>query len=238
MLAAHFRAGPDADGTDGTAVAAALDDLAAGVTDPSLPGVASHMARTGWGGSPADYADPRSSLLPDVVGRRRGLPISLAVVAVEVGRRVGAGLHVVGMPGHVLVGDGHRFADPFHRQDDLDRDGARVLFHRVLGDDVRWDPGHLAPIDGRSVIARMLANLAYRFRDDGRHRDEAVALGLRQLVPGVAGAERDALAAALARSGAFDRAARELEALADDGGAGHDPAVLRARAERWWARLN
>lgn len=238
VLAAHFRAGPDADGTDGRAVATTLDALARGVEEPSLAGVASHLERLGWGGAPSDYADFRSSLLPDVLRRRRGLPISLAVVAVEVGRRVGADLHVVGMPGHVLVGDGAALADPFHRCSHVAPDDARALFHRMLGDDAPWDPAHLDPIDGRSVVARVLANLANRLRADGRHRDEAVALGLRQLVPGVGGGERGALAAALARSGAFDRAADELESLAADGGAGHDPSALRDRAERWRARLN
>lgn len=238
VLAAHFRAGPDGDGTDGRAVSTALADLAGGVGEASLHGVVSHLTRVGWGGSPSDYGEVASSLLPEVLRRRRGLPISLAIVAVEVGRRVGVDLHVVGMPGHVLVGDGRALADPFHQRPHLGPDEARKLFHRMLGPDAEWDGSHLAPADGRSVVARVLANLANRLRADNRHRDEAVALGLRQLVPGVEGAERGALAVALARSGAFDRAARELESLAEDGGAGHDPDVLRARAERWRARLN
>ncbi len=242
VVAAHFAVGADGDGTDLSAVRAGLDDLAKGVEEPTVAGVVGHLLDLGLGGDPSDYASPASSFLPDVVRRRRGLPILLAVVAVEVGRRVGVEAHVVGMPGHVLVSDGTmppgQLADPFHRRTRLTPADARVLYARVHGAEVPWDDGHLQPLGPRAVVARILANLANRYRTDSRHRDEAVALGLRSLVPGVPVAEKGTLAAALARSGAFDRAADELEALAAAGGAGMDPDALRGKAERWRARLN
>jgi regulator of sirC expression with transglutaminase-like and TPR domain len=208
----------------------------------TVEGVVAHLMDLGVGGDPSDYASPAASFLPDVVRRRRGLPILLAVVAVEVGRRVGVEAHVVGMPGHVLVSEGAlpptQLADPFHRRSHLDPAAARALYHRVHGETVPWDDRHLAAIGPRAVVARILANLANRYRADSRHRDEAVALGLRSLVPGVPIAEKGTLAAALARSGAFDRAADELEALAEAGGAGMDPDALRGKADRWRARLN
>lgn len=241
LAAAHLAVGADPDGTDLTAVRSGLNELAKGVARPDVEGVVAHLVGLGLGGDPSDYASPVSSLLPDVVQRRRGLPILLAVVAVEVGRRVGAEVRVVGMPGHVLVSDGAvppRLADPFHRRSTVSVGEARDLFVRLHRDPAGWRPDHLAPIDGSAVMARILANLANRYRTDGRHREEAVVLGLRLLVPGVPARERGALAAALARSGAFDRAAGELEALADAGGAGVDPDALRGKAERWRARLN
>lgn len=242
VVAAHFAVGADADGTDLVAVRAGLDDLAKGVGAGTVEGVVGHLIDLGLGGDPSDYASPASSFLPDVVRRRRGLPILLAVVAVEVARRVGVEAHVVGMPGHVLVSDGGRppveLADPFHRRTGLGVDDARALHRRIHGGSAPWDDGHLAPLGSRAVVARILGNLANRYRTDSRHRDEAVALGLRTLVPGVPVAERGTLAAALARSGAFDRAADELEALADAGGAGMDPDALRGKADRWRARLN
>ncbi len=241
VVAAHLAVGADADGTDLTAVRAGLDELAKGVAQPDVEGVVGHLVGLGLGGDPSDYASPASSLLPDVVHRRRGLPILLAVVAVEVGRRVGADLRVVGMPGHVLVSDGGQpplLADPFHRRSTLGVDEARALFARLHGPSATWQADHLAALDGPAVVARILANLANRYRTDARHREEAVVLGLRALVPGVPPRERGALAAALARTGAFDRAAAELEALAEAGGAGVDPDALRAKADRWRARLN
>lgn len=242
MVAAHFAVGADADGTDLVAVRAGLDDLAKGVEEATVEGVVAHLVGLGLGGDPSDYASPAASFLPDVVRRRRGLPILLAAVAVEVGRRVGVEAHVVGMPGHVLVSDGTvpplQLADPFHRRAHLTPADARALYQQIHGEGVPWDDGHLRPVGPRAVVARILANLANRYRADSRHRDEAVALGLRSLVPGVPVAEKGTLAAALARSGAFDRAADELEALADAGGAGMDPDALRGKADRWRARLN
>ncbi len=241
LVSAHFRVGADADGTDLTKVRSALDALAGDVPDPTVGAVVTHLVACGWGGDPADYATPDGSMLPSVLERRRGLPILLAVVAVEVARRVGASAAVVGMPGHVLVtsvGDPAVLADPFHRRTGLSAVDAQELFSRLHGSTATWDPSFLAPVDGRQVIARILANLANRFRADRQHRREAVALGLRSLVPGVAVGERAALASALARSGAFDRAAVTIEELADAGGAGADPGVLRQRATRWRARLN
>jgi hypothetical protein len=242
VVAAHFAVGADPDGTDLVAVRAGLDDLAKGVGAGTVEGVVAHLVDLGLGGDPSDYASPAASFLPDVVRRRRGLPILLAVVAVEVGRRVGVEAHIVGMPGHVLVSDGAlppvQLADPFHRRPQLSPADARTLYQQVHGEAVPWDDGHLRPIGPRAVVARILANLANRYRADSRHRDEAVALGLRSLVPGIPVAEKGTLAAALARSGAFDRAADELEALAEAGGAGMDPDALRGKADRWRARLN
>jgi len=241
LVAAHFAVGADADGTDLRAVREGLDELAKGVPEVDFGAVTEHLGRLGLGGDPSDYASPISSMLPDVVRRRRGLPILLAVVTVEVARRVGVSASVAGMPGHVLVvatDDPTRLADPFHRRPGLDQDEARALFARLHGEGARWDPAFLDPLAPPAVLARILANLARRYRADKAHRCEAVALGLRTLVPGVGLAEKGALAAALARGGAFDRAAAELEDLAAAGGAGTDPAALRTRARQWRARLN
>lgn len=241
LVAAHFTTGGDADGTDLSAVRGALDEAAAGVDAPTFDDVVVHLERTGWGGDPHEYAEARASFLPAVVRRRRGLPILLAVAAVEVARRVGVGASVVGLPGHVLVaadGDAGRLADPFHRRPFVTASDAHELFVRLHGAEAPWDPSYLAPIGRHAVVARILANLANRYRTDNRHRQEAIALGLRSLVPGSRVADRGALAAALARSGRFDDAAHELEELAAVGGGGVDPAVLRAKAVRWRARLN
>lgn len=240
LVAAHFQVGPDPDGTDGQAVREGLDELAGGVAEATFAGVVDHLSRLGWGGDRSDYALAASSLLPEVVRRRRGLPISLAVVTVEVARRVGVEAAVVGMPGHVLVAGagGGPLADPFHRRPSLSTAAAQALFAQLHGPGARWDPAFLAPIGARSVLSRILANLANRYREDNQHRREAVALGLRSLVPGSGLVEKGALASALARSGAFDRAATCMEEVADAGGGGADPHALRNRAQRWRARLN
>ncbi|WP_235799597.1 transglutaminase-like domain-containing protein, partial [Streptomyces fuscigenes] len=73
--------------------------------------------RLGFHGAPADYRRLESSLLPEVLRRRRGLPILLSVVWMEVARRAGAPVHGVALPGHFVVGFGgpgrQVLADPF-----------------------------------------------------------------------------------------------------------------------------
>lgn len=242
LLAAHFRTGQDEDRTDARAVEDALGRLAASVAEPTIAGVVETLVAHGMGGDASEYARVEASLLPVVLVRGHGLPILLAIVAVEVGRRVGVDARVIGMPGHVLVGsprgDGSGLADPFHREAAISSAAAHELFRALHGPEARWDPSFLAPIDAHAVVSRVLSNLANRFRTDDRHREEAVALGLRSLVPGGREADRLGLAAALARSGRFDHAAHELEALAELGGAGTEPEVLRTRAQQWRARLN
>src|SRR5689334_1916325 len=79
--------------------------------------------REGFRGSPADYQRLESSLLHEVLLRRRGLPILLSVVWLEVARRAGAPVYGVALPGHFVIGFGppeqQVLADPFN--------GGRVL---------------------------------------------------------------------------------------------------------------
>jgi hypothetical protein len=75
-------------------------------------------------GDRADYHHWRNSCIDHVLETRRGMPITLSVVAIEVARRVGVTLAGVGMPGHFLVGDPtdpEWFADPFHGRTALGR---------------------------------------------------------------------------------------------------------------------
>ena len=107
---------------------AALDALAATVrqqvpTGAPLADVAEGLRRvlgeqTGFAGSAEDYGDVRSSLLHEVLRRRRGLPLLLSVVWLEVAARLDVPAYAVALPGHVAVGlgdpdDEHVLVDPF-----------------------------------------------------------------------------------------------------------------------------
>ena len=144
LIAAHARRDLDVDEQ-----IARLDDLAAGCPGRDLEAVAGHLFDVlDFRGDTDDYASPANSLLDVVLDRRRGIPITLSVVAIEVGRRVGVPLEGVGMPGHFLVGasDGSdRFLDPFH-QALLDRDGCAALFAKVHGSNARFDDRFLDPV--------------------------------------------------------------------------------------------
>ena len=111
-------------------------------------------AEHGFRGSEADFDDVRSSLLPDVLRRERGLPILLSVVWTEVAARVGAQAVVLGWPGrvHVLVGepeDEHVVVDPWEGGRTLDRLETAQRSHGMP----------LAPMSGNDLLLRLLTNV-------------------------------------------------------------------------------
>ncbi|MBM3949735.1 MAG: tetratricopeptide repeat protein [SAR202 cluster bacterium] len=149
----------------------------------------------GFTGNQDDYYDPRNSYLNDVLSRRVGIPITLSLVYIEVGRRLGVPLLGIGMPGHFLVR--HRdeeglFIDPFHKGILLSVDECRQRFHLMTNNAVAWEPGHLAPIRNRDFIARMLRNLkAIYVRKEDFERALTVLDMLVSLVPEAAEERRD-----------------------------------------------
>jgi regulator of sirC expression with transglutaminase-like and TPR domain len=177
---------------------ARLDGLADQASEPTLDGLRRLLFRDlGFAGNADDYYDPRNSFLDDVLERRLGIPISLAVVMLEVGRRLGVPLAGVSMPGHFLVRDKvdpEVFVDPFDRGLVLDRRACQLRFHGVHGADATFDPAFLDPVGKLAIIDRMLANLdgvAVRTGDLGML---AWVLRLRTALP----AADDALAGRLA----------------------------------------
>ena len=137
-----------------------------------------------FSGNLGDYEDPRNSFLNDVLARRTGIPITLSIIYMHVGRRVGLWLEGVNFPGHFLVrckgmlGDAapteDLILDPFHGGIVLtERDCARMLA-RYAGESARFDRALLAPAFKTQILVRMLVNLkrAYaKMRSFGRARD-------------------------------------------------------------------
>ena len=117
----------------------------------------------GLHGNATDYFDPRNSFLNDVLETRVGIPISLAVIYIETGRRLGLRLHGIGFPGHFLVGhfDGHaiEFIDCFNRGARLSRDDCFDLLVAKGGNADLFDESCLEPVTHRQILLRMLANL-------------------------------------------------------------------------------
>ena len=115
-----------------------------------------------FSGNADDYYDPRNSYLNDVMSRRVGIPITLSLVCVLVGDRIGVPLRGVGMPGHFLVR--HRdepsvIIDPFHRGIMLSEEECAERLRQTAGQNARWDPSFLDPVTDREFLARMLRNL-------------------------------------------------------------------------------
>jgi regulator of sirC expression with transglutaminase-like and TPR domain len=129
----------------------------------------------GFAGNAADYYDPRNSYLNDVMERRLGIPITLSLLFIEVGRRVGLTLHGVSFPGHFLVKctvrDGVVVLDPYARGASLSLDDLRQRLRAMRGG---MEPAperiqHLLAAAGKKeILARLLRNLKtiYRERQD------------------------------------------------------------------------
>ena len=167
---------------DPATVLAELDGLAQSCPGYTLDALVPHLfGRGGFGPDRSDYYDPRNSLLNHVLERRMGIPITLSVVALEVGRRIGVPMAGVGMPGHFLLRDKvdrSVFIDPFHGGRLLDARGCRELFHQVTGAGTSWSEEFLEPVGNLSIVARMLSNLraVYSRRQDLRELRWVMAL--------------------------------------------------------------
>lgn len=198
---------------------AKLDDLAARVAEPTLDGLRRLLFdELGYTGDGANYYHPRNSFLNQVVMRRRGLPISLAVLMIEVGRRVGVPLDGVGMPGHFLVRDRvlpDLFIDPFAGGKTLDAKGCEAIFRTFAGPKAPFRADYLRPVSTQDILTRMVANLVNAYRRQG----DLVGLGwsssLRSRLPGVSPAEKVQLAQSLSSAGRWNEAASLLDEAAD-----------------------
>ncbi len=195
-----------------------LDDLASRCREPTLARLLELLfSEEGFRGDVETYGDPRNSFLPDVLDRRLGIPITLSVVTMEVGRRVGLVLHGVGMPGHFLVrhddpARGPMFLDPFAGGAVLDEAGCAARFHAAVGGSYAWDPAFLAPVGPRQILARILANLRQHYLAAADPTALTWTVQWGQAIPGADPNEPAAVADALARHARFAEAAALLEA--------------------------
>lgn len=189
LIAAHATPGLDVAGQLAT-----FDRMAGECRDRSFAGVLSHLfGPGGFEGNADDYYALDNSLIDRVLQRRLGIPITLSIVAMEVGRRVGVPMVGIGMPGHFLVREarGERYADPFNGGVVLAADDCRDLFHRLHGPAARWDQRHLAPASRRAIVVRVLTNIKGTARQQGDLDTLRWVMRLRASIPGLADQERD-----------------------------------------------
>lgn len=133
------------------------------------------FSELGFSGNTDNYYDPRNSFLNEVLERRLGIPITLGVVYIEIGRRIGLGLYGVSFPGHFLVKcalrDGMVVLDPYSGGVSLGVDELQQRL-RAAGSGADVDEAILSHLlsaaSNKEVLARMLRNLkgVYGQQDD------------------------------------------------------------------------
>jgi regulator of sirC expression with transglutaminase-like and TPR domain len=130
----------------------------------------------GYAGNAEEYYDPRNSYLNEVIDRRTGIPITLSVLYIELGRKIGLPLEGVSFPGHFLVRvrmrGGMLVLDPFAGGEPQSVDELRARLERVIPRDVTGGvpvrdlplEQFLEPATNRQILARLLRNLKGIYR--------------------------------------------------------------------------
>jgi len=203
----------------------------------------------GFRGNDQDYYDPRNSLLPDVLDRKLGIPITLALVYCEVARRAGVLARGVSFPGHFLVsidspntsGGGANAAssrehapiilDPFFGGRRMDNAALQKLLERSAGGQKLVADEHLVPASARTMLVRMLINLKWIYATRGDFARALLALDrIISLTPDSVPAlrERGLLAA---RLGSVEAARADLSRLLELSPQGPDSGSIRKQLE-------
>jgi regulator of sirC expression with transglutaminase-like and TPR domain len=195
--------------------------------------------RDGFRGSPADYQRLESSLLHEVLRRRRGLPILLSVVWMEVARRAGAPVYGVALPGHFVVGFGPQerqvLVDPFDGGRVLSGGDADLLVAGATG--APLDPSMLVPAEPLEVVSRVLNNIRAWAAARPERSDVALwAVELALLLPSHSARLRYERAQLLVQRGDFLTGAAELDSYAEVVAAVDAPAAERVRGQARAAR--
>jgi regulator of sirC expression with transglutaminase-like and TPR domain len=121
----------------------------------------------GFEGDRATYDDPLNALLPPVIARRKGLPISLSILWVDLARRMGFDAVGVNLPGHYITAlrtdVGLLCFDPFHRGRAVGEAAGAELVTAATAGRTPFHRDMLCPATGRQTLIRLVRNLHLRF---------------------------------------------------------------------------
>jgi regulator of sirC expression with transglutaminase-like and TPR domain len=181
-----------------------LDQLAGVVRDALRGNFAARVAtlcgylfrEQGFRGDVENYYDPRNSYLNEVLDRRLGLPITLSLLAMAVGRRAGLEVEGVGLPGHFIAraisGDEEMLFDPFHGGRQLSLDQCADLVRQVTGESFAVSTESMQATPPGLIVQRLLNNLKGTYlRQHDFARASRVMARLLQLAPDDALQHRD-----------------------------------------------
>ena len=198
--------------------------------------------RHGYSGDSLTYDDLQNANLMRVIDRRKGLPVSLAIVFIHAARAQGWPAAGINFPGHFLVRldhDGSRaIIDPFHGGRPLDAEGLRDLLKETAGGGAELHPVHFETVGNRDTLLRLQNNIKLRCMQGGDFtRAAEVIEHMLMFAPNQADLWNDAATchARLGNLGAAIRALEQFLTLCDSDSARHEAATLLQRLR---TRLN
>ena len=150
----------------------------------------------GFVGNEENYYDPRNSFLNEVMERRTGIPITLALVYLEVARRIDFPMVGIGMPGHFLIRPEFKnagiFVDAFHKGEVLFPEDCEQRLQEIFGQPVTLDDQFLEAVTKKEFLARMLTNLKLIYiNQQDLHRALGVIERLLLIFPDAIREQRD-----------------------------------------------
>jgi regulator of sirC expression with transglutaminase-like and TPR domain len=111
-------------------------------------------------GDTDDYYNPRNNFLNIVIDKKSGIPITLSIIYIELGKHIGLDLRPVGFPGHFLVKYSEEMIlDPFNGGRVLDSTDLQELLHTNYGEGVEFNPEYLNEIEPEKILIRIARNL-------------------------------------------------------------------------------
>jgi regulator of sirC expression with transglutaminase-like and TPR domain len=170
----------------------------------------------GFCGDQETYDEPMNSSVASVLARRRGMPITLSIVTVEVGRRAGMRLAGVGLPGHFVVGGAdlpeETYLDPFDGGVLRDRESVARRVSAVFGSPLALPDEIFAPDTERSILGRVLSNLRRSWERREKYADALETLRWAELLDPEEILHRRERGLLLLKSGRTEEALAALEA--------------------------
>ncbi|MBE2252249.1 MAG: transglutaminase family protein [Myxococcus sp.] len=188
----------------------------------------------GFEGDQLTYHAPENSYLDRVMERRRGLPITLTVLFMEVGRRAGLDVQGVGLPGHFVARLDDELFDPFHEGRRLSIEDCQALVARA---GATFDQRHLAPVAPRAICWRMLNNLKNGWIQQAQPAQALPVVDLLLTLAPRHPAELRLRAGLLLDLGAFRAALTDLEACLKERPEPPDVADLRRTVQTLQQRI-
>ena len=193
------------------------------------------FAEEGFRGNLENYYDPRNSFLNHVLDRKVGIPITLSLVYMEVGRRAGLQVHGINLPGHFIVALVHEndkiYMDPFNRGKILSEEECRQRVEVRPGEVGGSERRSLDPVRPKAMLVRILRNLKGIYRQMNKELKKFQMIEwILALDPGATREhlERGSLYEAM---GAFDLAVKDLEKYLELWPAARDREMVEAKIE-------